>query len=335
MKKYILIAIVLFLSSCFGKKEIESIKLSGKSIGTFYHITYYDKYQRNFQDEVQEVLNQMMNSCNVFDANSTLSKLNANSSNQMDTIIRDILQKALYVSEKSNGYFDVTAGTLINLWGFGSAGKNNNEINQQMIDSVLLIVGYNKVHIGENLTLVKENPDITLNFGAIAKGYAVDQVARFFDSKGIDSYLIEIGGEISAKGKKPNGKAWTVGISAPDERNPLGQEIQTRIELTNKSLATSGNYRNFYLVKEEKRVHTINPLTGHPADNELLSVTIIANDCTTADAFATAVMVAGLEEGLDIIANEPDIEAYFIYLTDDNTIRTHATKGFEALLQKE
>lgn len=320
---YCLLISLLFFS-CTSRPE--PIKITGSSIGTIYHITYFDSQNRNFSVEIQDILEQVMKSCNIFDTNSTISRINANKSNELDHITKELLLKSIEISDKTGGNFDVTAGVLVNLWGFGPLKNREKEVTKAEIDSLMKLVGYRKIRIEDN-QIIKEHPEIMINFGAIAKGYAVDLVAKFLDSKGINSYLVEIGGEIFTRGTKPNRKDWIVGISVPDENNPYNSDYQSKVILKNKGLATSGNYRNFYKLNEEKRVHTISPLTGYPVENELLSVTVIAEDCMTADAFATAIMVMGKDKSIETLKKESNLEAYFIYLENDS-LKTFATAGF-------
>ena len=224
----------------------------------------------------------------------------------------NVFNQSIEVSEKTNGLFDVTVAPVINAWGFGFTKKAN--VDSVMIDSLLEFIGYKMVKL-EGKKLVKQKPQSMLDFNAIAQGYTVDVLATYLESKGITNYLVELGGEVRAKGKKNKDKYWTVGIDQPNEIPTDGRPLQAIIKLKDRALATSGNYRKFYVEDGKKYAHIIDPYTGYPAKHNLLSATVLANDCMTADAYATAFMVMGLEKSKHFLSEhkELQLEVFFIY----------------------
>jgi thiamine biosynthesis lipoprotein len=250
-------------------------------------------------------------SLNPFNQESIIYKVNNNEPVEVDDWFITVFNKAREISEISGGTYDITCAPLINLWGFGFSKIEN--ANQQTIDSLKQFVGYEKVHL-EGRKVIKDDPRLQLNASSIAKGYACDVIAQLFDSLGITDYMVEIGGEINAKGKSPRGNCWRIEITKPlDDATGQQQERMERVELCNKSLATSGNYRNYYVKDEKKIAHTINPLTGYPAESNILSASVFYPDCMTADAFATAFMTMELEKAVSIGDRIPELAYLFIY----------------------
>ncbi|MDR0743200.1 MAG: FAD:protein FMN transferase, partial [Tannerella sp.] len=256
--------------------------------GSVFHTPYLIKYESNrlLTDKIDAELQAFNLSMNPFNPNSIISKVNRNEEVEVDDWFITVFNKAMEVSGNSGGFFDVTAAPLINLWGFGF--EKNDRISQEKIDSIRSFVGYQKIHLNDR-RVIKDDPRISLNFSAIAKGFASDVIAELFECEGIENYMIEIGGEVMAKGKNPNGACWHIGINKPeDDVSGMKNEIYAIARLCGKrGFATSGNYRNFYIKDGKKYAHTINPLTGYPSEQSLLSATIIAPDCMTADAYAT------------------------------------------------
>jgi thiamine biosynthesis lipoprotein len=236
------------------------------------------------------------------------------------------------VSEKTDGAFDITVGPLVYAWGFGLS--NRIKMDQHIVDSLLAFVGYHKVKL-ENDKLIKTDPRIRIDYNAIAQGYAVDVVAAFFDSKGIQSYLIDIGGEVLARRTKPDGEKWNVAIEMPTKKADDERSIQAVVSLQDMAISTSGSYRKFYEENGVRYSHTINPATGYPVKHSTLSVSVLANDCMTADAYATAFMVMGVEKGKEFLQRHPNLEVYFIYTAPDGSMKTYYTSGFDKLLIKD
>ncbi len=303
----ILFVFCLLWASCTQQKQY--YLESGNVFHTLYHIKY--ESPRLLTDKIDAELQAFNLSMNPFNPNSIIAKVNRNEDVEVDEWFTTVFNKAIEVSINSDGAFDVTTAPLINLWGFGF--ENSDSVSQQKIDSIKAFVGYRKVRI-ENNRVIKDDPRIKLNFSAIAKGYASDVIAALLEREGVENYMVEIGGEITSKGKNPNGSCWRNGINKPeDDSTGIKNEYEGIIKLCDKrGLATSGNYRNFYVKDGKKYAHTIDPRTGYPSEQSILSATIVAPDCMTADAYATAFMVMGTEAACKMAENIPEIEYYLI-----------------------
>lgn len=298
-------------------------RCEGNIFGTIYHITYQNDI--NLQDGIKKTLNDVDNSLSTFNPNSTISAINSNQSQSTDARLETVITKAIEISNRTKGAFDITVAPFVNVWGFGF--KNSENVTQEMIDSLKTFVGINKIKISEG-KLMKEDPRTMLDCNAIAKGYGVDAVCEYLQSKGVNSYMVEIGGEVRVSGANPNGRQWRIGINEPvDDSLSVNNEIQNIIETSNIAMATSGNYRNFYVKDNVKYAHTIDPLTGYPVQHSLLSSTVLAKDCMTADAYATAFMVCGIDKAKEILKADTTIKAYFIYSKLDGTNGTWHSKG--------
>lgn len=258
---------------------------------------------------------------NAFDSTSIISHVNRNIPIELDTIFVNMFNKAIEVSNATDGLFDITCAPLINLWGFGF--KSGQPVTEESINEAKKLVGYQKVRI-ENNRIVKENPDMLINLSALGDGYSCDLIARLFDRHGIQDYCIEIGGEIVAKGKNPNGNNWRIGVIEPIEGSTTADQVINRVvELTDgRGLATSGDYRNFHEVNGKKVGHQINPKTGYPAGSDIVSATIIAKDGITADGFATAFMVMGSERVKKYVESDTTLDYFLIIKTSDSTVTT-------------
>lgn len=316
MKKHLipLFIFLMLLTACNNKKVI---KIKGNAQGTTYHITYITENAIDHKKTIDSLLKAIDSSMSTWVPNSIISRINNNEEAvSIDQHFNDVYLKSVEVSEKTDGFFDITVAPLVNSWGFGYTKKNTP--NTTKIDSLLQLVGYKMLKLKGN-KIIKEKPQIKLDFNAIAQGYSVDILANYLESKGINNYLVELGGELKAKGKKEN-EYWKVGIDKPNEKASPARELKAVLHLHNKALATSGNYRKFYEEDGQKFSHIINPKTAYPAKQNLLSATVIADDCITADAYATAFMVMGLKKSIHFLENNKDLklEVYFIY--DDNGI---------------
>ena len=289
-------------------------KNSGFIFGTQYHITY--EYTQDLDSQIIGHLNQVDNSLSAFNTRSTLSLVNKNENITLDQMTEDVLQLALSVSKLTEGAFDITIAPLVNAYGFGF--ENAGHITPGQIDSLKSIVGYKNITIN-NHHLIKTSPNIILDCGGIAKGYACDVIAKYLDNLNINNYLVEIGGEIRAKGKNKSNETWKIGISNPqeDSTNTVPQNSVAVIKISDTGIATSGNYRNFYYREGKKYAHIIDPRTGAPSESTILSATVIAPTCAEADAYATAFMVLGLEKSKEILSRQQHLIVYFIYTGDD------------------
>ena len=244
-----------------------------------------------------------------------------------DSFFQTCFNRSIEISRETKGAFDITIAPLANAWGFGF--KKGAFPDSLMIDSLLQITGYEKVKL-ENGKVVKQDPSVMLSCSAVAKGYSVDVIARLLDRKGIKNYMVDIGGEVVVKGKNATGDLWRIGINKPyDDSLAVKQDIQVVLNLTDLGMATSGNYRNYYYKDGKKYAHTIDPRTGYPVQHSILSSTVIAEDCMTADALATSFMVMGLEEAETFCKANPKIDAYFIYSGDNGEFKTYYTEGMK------
>lgn len=328
--KYIFpLLVILVVSGCGGKKSY--IYNEGFVFGTTYHIVYEcdSDLQANVMDEIAKV----DWSLSTFKDTSVISRVNKNDSTvRLDGHFLTVFNKSLEVTAKTDGAFDITVAPLVNAWGFGFTKKDS--MNNVKVDSILAFVGMDKVQL-VNGKIIKADKRLMLDASAIAKGYGVDVAANYLESMGIENYMVEIGGELRVKGHNDKGKPWNVGIDKPiDDPAVSDRQLEAILHLDNQSLATSGNYRNFYYKGTQKYAHTINPKTGFPVQTSVLSSSVIAPDCMTADAYATAFMVLGLDKALEIANADPNLEAYFVYSDANGQMKEAWTKGFEALIEK-
>ena len=287
----------------------------GMVFGTVYHITYQSS--KSLQKDIEAELAKVDASLSPFNERSIITAVNENRDTVVNKMFSDVFALAMKISDSTNGAFDITVAPLVNAWGFGFKGGAMPSHHQ--VDSLKALVGYHKVSL-TNGRVSKTDPRIMLDCSSIAKGYGCDVVAKFLSAKGIDNYMVEIGGEIITRGISEKRLPWKIGVTKPtDDSLNVNQEIQTIINVTDKAMATSGNYRNFYYKNGRKYAHTIDPSTGYPVQHNILSSTVIADDCATADAYATAFMVMGLDKAKTILSRHPELMAYFILASDDGT----------------
>lgn len=302
----------------------------GKIFGTYYNITY--KHNENLEKDIKKVLGMVDNSLSPFNKNSIITAVNNNKEVVLDSFFVEVFNLASKISERTGGAFDITVAPLVNAWGFGF--KEGTLPDSMDIDSLLKNIGYNTVSIKEG-KVSKLHPNTMLDCSAIAKGYGCDAVARLLRNHRIENFMIEIGGEVVTEGRNDKGKLWNIGISKPiDDRSASNNELQEIIQLSGKAMATSGNYRNYRIENGRKVAHTIDPRTGYTVQHSLLSATVIAEDCATADAYATAFMVLGTEKAMEVCSSEEKIDAFFIYSDESGNLRTSMTQGFRKYLRK-
>ena len=310
----------------------------GSIFGTIYHITY--EADRDLQPDMVEALMRVDNSLSMFNDSSVISRINRGEDVDLSKqrMFVEVFQLAQTISKETNGAFDITVAPLVNAWGFGF--KNDTKPSPAAIDSLRQFIGYQNVNI-VNHQVQKTDPRTMLDCSAIAKGYGTDVVARLLRSKDVNNFMIEIGGEVVVAGKNDRGGPWRIGVTKPTE-DPENQnnELQAVLSLpyhnststskhTLSALATSGNYRNFYYKDGKRYAHTIDPRTGYPVQHNILSATVIAPNCATADAYATSFMVLGLDSAKQVLAHHPELLAYLIY-TDEKG--QYATWQSEQLL---
>jgi thiamine biosynthesis lipoprotein len=302
----------------------------GPIYSTSYHIVYESPEGEDSSEGIEQKMMELDYSLSTFNAESTISKVNRNLDPRVDSLFKKCFRKGMKISKKTDGAFDMTIAPLVNAWGFGF--KDKETITPALINNLLENVGFQKVKLLWN-RVVKKNPDVMLDASAIAKGLAVDIVAKYLTSKGCRNYMVEIGGEVAARGVNQHYRIWRVGITKPvDDQTFSNQDLQDVVALSGKALATSGNYRNYYIEGDKKYSHTINPRNGYPVQHSLLSATVLADDCMTADAYATAFLVLGTEKSMKIIDKIRGLEGYFIYSDDEGQLRVTYSKGFEKYL---
>jgi len=294
---------------------------TGVIFGTVYNVTYQS--DRELGSGILATMQRVDSSLSMFNKQSTISRINRGENAEPDKMLAEVISMAQDISEKTDGAFDITVAPLVNAWGFGF--KNGSMPTQQQVDSLLEITGYDKVTYNAEdgkSHISKADPRIMLDCGAIAKGYGADVVAAYLESVGVRNYMVEIGGEVVTKGISPKRLPWKIGVSKPvDDSLNTNRDLQTVLNVTDMAMATSGNYRNYYYKDGKKYSHTIDPKTGYPVQHSLLSSTVLAKRCATADAFATAFMVMGIEKAKKVLDNNPDIMAYFIYADKDGNTR--------------
>lgn len=326
------IIVLVALSSC---KRAEFESFNGFAQGTTYSIVYQSLKNSgpdSLKHEVEKILHDFDMSLSLYQDSSVLSKVNRNEDVTVDPFFEEVFRKSALISEISGGAFDITVGPLVRAWGFGPDDHKN--FSEAKRDSLMKLVGMSKISL-VNGKVIKADPAISLDFNAIAQGYSVDVVCSYFDDLGIENYLIEIGGEVRAKGTK-NGNLWRIGIDRPEDNNIIpGQSLQAIIRITDRALATSGNYRKFYVEDGIKYSHTIDPKTGNPAKNRLLSATILAADCATADGIATACMVMGHEKSIEFIKSNTQFSAYFVISGDDGNYQTWISESLKEFISEE
>ena len=316
---FLIIGTILILSKSRQSANPEYRTAQGLVFGTRYNVTYL--YTEDLKPEIEHTLALVDSALSMFNPESTISQVNKSEVIQVsDSLFLKVFRRAMEISDWTNGAFDITVAPAVNAWGFGF--KHAENIKQSTIDSLMEITGYWKIH-ELNGMIEKDDPRIMLDCSAIAKGFGSDMVADMLRSKGIDDFMVEIGGEIVVSGHNPKGKLWNIGISKPvDDSLSVNNELQTVIPVTDIAMATSGNYRNFYIKDGRKYAHTIDPHTCMPVSHSLLSATVFASDCATADALATSMMVMGLDSAQALCARHPEIQAYFIYEEADGTMGT-------------
>jgi thiamine biosynthesis lipoprotein len=282
---------------------------NGSIFGTFYHVTY--QHSDNLLTLIEAELQKVDGEFSMFNEQSTVARINRGEQPERSAMFQEVYQLAQTVSRETGGAFDITVAPLVNAWGFGF--KHEQMPTPQQVDSLLKIRSQ-------------------LDFAAIAKGYGCDVVARLLERKGVTNYMVEIGGEVATKGISPSRMPWRIGVSKPTD-DSLGHdsELQTVLNVTDRAMATSGNYRNFYYKGGRKYAHTIDPRTGYPVQHNILSATVLADNCATADAYATAFMVLGLDGAREVLDRHPELMAYLIYTDEQNRLTVWCSPGLKAL----
>ena len=334
MKKVLPILFILVVlvvaGIAVGRKNADYQHDSGLVFGTSYNITYQSN--DNLKPEIEKTLAEVDASLSPFNEKSVITHVNKNEAVTLDDHFITVFRLSSEIYKDTEGAFDITVAPLVNAWGFGF--KNGITPDCHAIDSLMQFVGFDKVKLQDG-KIIKTDDRLMLDCSAIAKGYGVDAVARLLKSKGIDNYMVEIGGEIVTSGENPKGAPWRIGVSKPDDDSVnVSNEIQGIINITNRAMATSGNYRNFYYKGGKKYAHTIDPKTGCPVQHSILSATVVSDECAKADAYATAFMVMGLDKAKAVLARHKDMMAYFIYSDDKGNNKVWYSPSLKANLEE-
>ncbi len=314
-----LIVATVFIIRNRQPHEVPFQKSEGMVFGTVFHATYQN--DSTLYDDIMTELKKVDASLSMFNPQSTVSRINRGETEKTDSLLDIVLTQSLQISKATDGAFDVTVAPLVNAWGFGF--KDGILPDSTQVDSLLQLVGWQNIQIEKGL-LTKADKRMILDFSAVAKGFGTDQVASLLRRRGIRNFMVEIGGEVVVSGTNPKGKSWSIGVSKPvEDSTNTNQEIQTILKLTDCAMATSGNYRNFYVSADGRKLaHTIDPHTGYPVQHSILSSTVIAPTCSMADAFATSFMVMGLKKAMNVLKQHPELEAYFIYSDGKQGLKT-------------
>ena len=324
---------LLALSGCGPSGPLQRQQYQGGALGTSYSIILYSEGQPDFADRIDSVFAGMNRSMSTYLPDSDISRINGGDTTVVvDAMFREVFEASRSIWEASGGYFDPTVGVLVDAWGFGPGAAL--EMDSLRVDSLLAYVGFEKVTLPPDGRIRKEVPQLHLDFNAIAKGYSIDRLAALFDESGISHYLIEVGGEVRARGGNPEKREpWRIGIDDPQVLE--GRAIKRVIALEDRSMASSGNYRKFRVDPETgaRYVHTIDPHTGYTRNSNILASTVLAPNCMVADGYATALMAMPLEDSQKLLEASADLDAYIIYLDADGPVAEFMTPGFEALVR--
>ena len=317
MKKIICIVLLCcFLTNC---NTVEKQQFFGTTQGSYYSITYYDEQNRDYRHEFDSIFKEIESTLSLWDENSIIRRVNRNDTTVViNKIFTDNFNYAIAAAELSDGFFDPTVGPLVQAWGFHF--KEGMEMTPEIVDSLKQLVDYRKIKI-ENGKVIKENHNMTLDFNAVAQGYTTDVIGDFLISKNVNNFLVDVGGEILARGHKPNGDLWKVGIEKPAENKDSERVVQEIVELDNRSIVTSGNYRKYVERGGKRYSHSLNPKTGYPSENSLLSATVICDNTAWADCLASICMLVGIDKAKEILETQDNVKAYFIYLDNDGEVK--------------
>lgn len=341
MHKAILITMMaaLILQGCTNsqKREEASIRINGLAQGTYYTVIYYDEKGRDLKRSIDSILNDFDQTASLWVDSSLIRRVNENK----DSVVNDLFATLTTLSTEMNlytgGAFDCTVGNLVKAWGFSFS--DTVKISDRIVDSLLQYTGKQPVIVerGNQKIVRKPSPNVTFDFNAIAQGYSTDMICLYLEQKGITNYIVDIGGEVRAKGQKADGSCWKVGVEKPAKQSDSQPEVQTSIHLKDMSIVTSGNYRKYREKDGVRYSHTIDPATGRPVEHTLLSVSVVDTTAWRADALATAFMVMGLEKSLEFIEQHKEDQGmnavYFIY-NEDGENKTYSTPGFDKLMSK-
>ncbi len=336
MKNIPFFVLLLVLFGCDTKPNLVKNQSTGPALGTSYAIQYVSDKELDFQREIDSVFTVFNKSMSTYITDSDISKINGGDTTVIvDQMFRDVFFQSQVINIETDGYFDPTVGVLVDAWGFGPEDSTM-KMDSTRVDSLMQYVGWMHIGLTRDFRITKSKPEIQFDFNAIAKGYAIDRLGRMLDKHQIKNYLVEVGGEVLAKGTNLiSGKPWTVGIDKPN--NFMKRGSAAVVNLKDKALASSGNYRKFRIDPEtgEKYVHTIDPKTGYTKNSNVLSATVVANSCIQADGYATAFMAMDLNDTKALLElKKKELDAFIIYLDEEGTMKNFMTLGFETILAK-
>ncbi len=329
-KALLYISFLLFFSCADEKLTYQNLK--GNAFGTTFTISYKDALNRDFSDEIDSLIYVVNKSLSTYMPSSDISKINQGDTTiVVDVLFTEVFFKSNKIYIETNGFFDPTVGVLVNAWGFGPEEAIEN-LDSVQVDSLMQFVGFDKVKLEEN-TIVKQHPQIYFDFNAIAKGFGIDVIGRFLESQNCTNYMIELGGEVRARGKSSKNQYWKIGLEDPNIDGT--RSISNIVALNNQSMATSGNYRKFKIdAKGRKFVHTMNAKTGFATESNLLSATVISNsDCADVDGYATAFMAMGFEKTVAFLQEHPELKAHLIYVDTNGKTQTLTSKRLDVTLR--
>ncbi len=333
MKKILFLTGVLAVLSGCNNTAGEQQNVSGEALGTTYNINYFSEEEIALQEALDSIFRVVNRSMSTYQPDSDISRLNSGDSLvKVDTLFRNVFKLSQQVYTESGGYFDPTVGDLVNMYGFGPE-KSLKVIDSATVDSLMVFVGLDKISISPEGEVKKAFPEVYLDFNAIAKGYAIDLIGHYLDSRNVDNFLVELGGEMLGKGENlRKNSPWVVGIDDPQQAEGT-RRLTAGVTLIDRAMATSGNYRKFRRDPETGTVyvHTINPLTGYPERSNLLSVSVLAENCALADAYATAFMALGLERSMQVLETLENVDVYLIF-DENGTTKKFASEGFREVL---
>jgi len=336
MKHLVISIVALFtLVSCGRQNGTEQVTYQGNALGTTYAVQYFSQRDLDFERSMDSIIKVINQSMSTYQDDSDISQINKGDTTiTVDQNFLDVFNASVNIFETSKGFFDPTVGVLVNAYGFGPETPLTN-LSPLKLDSLKQFVGLEKVRINEDHKVVKDHSSVFLDFNAIAKGYAIDRVCTFLEQQGVEDYLVELGGELRARGKnKASSKDWLVGIDDPFPDDEQERRFNAKVLLKDAAMATSGNYRKYRLdsITGQQFVHTVNPITGLAERSNLLSASVIAENCMLADGYATAIMAMGLERTMDMLKKLKSIEVYLIYSAGNGDIETYVTPGFKTNL---
>lgn len=334
MRYYVfLLILILSLEACSSQKEPRLVENSGYAQGSTYQIKYLTSKNQNFAEEIETIFLEIDQSMSTYVSSSLISEVNKGGAwVEVDDMFLEVLNRSIEIAKETDGDFDPTVGPLVAIWGFGFE-EVRRDVDTEMIEEVRSKTGYSSVRIDGNKVMIPE--DFSLDFNALAQGYTVDVIAGYLESQGIENYMVEVGGEVRTLGLNNKGNIWTIGVDKPQNEIDQSDRFQFILELKDAGLATSGNYRKYWVDQKTgvKYSHTINPHSGTPARNRLLSASIIAPNTMDADAYATTCMVKGLEDCKAFLDSKPDLEGYLVYTNDNDAWEVFITPGFESFIK--